>query len=478
MLIAVEGCAHGDLERIYASIEHIERTQSVKIDLLLCCGDFQAVRNEDDLTCLACPAKYRSMNSFYKYYSGELRAPVPTIFIGGNHEASNHMWELYYGGWVCPNIYFLGYAGVVRFGGLRIAGLSGIFKENHYRLGHFERAPYGEGEMRSAYHVRELEVFRLKQLTGPVDVFLSHDWPRGIAHFGDTAGLLRRKPFLRSEVEDGSLGSAPATELLQALQPRWWFSAHLHVKFAAAAPAPAPSPPAPPAAPGERAGRQVVDVGEARGPLAVEYDPEWLAVLRSTHALISLSRAPARLPRPGPPARPPRLPPTPDEVEAVAARLAALPGPSDAPAEGPAPPSWTRCCGCSSCRTSSPRTSPPASRAPAAPPRPTSSRAPGPTPMPAAGRLVAGAERGEAAAAGGAGAPAEELQRALLEDDYGAVDAPPPAEGPPGDPSDDDDVRSDGEGGGEGEGGPEHAGGPPGPAPTASALSDPNEIDI
>jgi len=49
--------------------------------------------------------------------------------VGGNHEASNYMWELYHGGWAAPNIRYLGAAGCIKFGGLRIAGLSGIYKQ-------------------------------------------------------------------------------------------------------------------------------------------------------------------------------------------------------------------------------------------------------------------------------------------------------------------------------------------------------------
>ena len=41
----------------------------------------------------------------------------------------------YYGGWAAPNIYFLGVAGVVKFGNIRIGGLSGIYNARHYRLG-------------------------------------------------------------------------------------------------------------------------------------------------------------------------------------------------------------------------------------------------------------------------------------------------------------------------------------------------------
>lgn len=43
-----------------------------------------------------------------RYYSGEKKAPVLTLFIGGNHEASNYLAELPYGGWVAPNIYYMG----------------------------------------------------------------------------------------------------------------------------------------------------------------------------------------------------------------------------------------------------------------------------------------------------------------------------------------------------------------------------------
>ena len=92
-------------------------------------------RNASDLHSVNVPQKYRKLQNFHEYVSGIKYAPVLTIFIGGNHEASNVLQSLYYGGWVAPNIYFLGYAGVVQFGGLRIGGLSGIYNQGHYRVG-------------------------------------------------------------------------------------------------------------------------------------------------------------------------------------------------------------------------------------------------------------------------------------------------------------------------------------------------------
>lgn len=66
MKIAIEGCAHGDLENIYDTIKSLEEEQGIKVDLLICCGDFQSSRNQEDLRCMAVPAKYYNLCSFYK----------------------------------------------------------------------------------------------------------------------------------------------------------------------------------------------------------------------------------------------------------------------------------------------------------------------------------------------------------------------------------------------------------------------------
>jgi hypothetical protein len=106
--IAVEGCCHGELDTIYRILAQRENREGIKIDLLLICGDFESIRVSEDLMSMAVPQKYRKMNSFQDYYTGKKVAPIPTIFIGGNHEASNVLQSLYYGGYVAPNIYFLG----------------------------------------------------------------------------------------------------------------------------------------------------------------------------------------------------------------------------------------------------------------------------------------------------------------------------------------------------------------------------------
>ncbi|KAI5645348.1 lariat debranching enzyme [Phthorimaea operculella] len=303
MKIAVEGCAHGELEKIYECIETIQEREGIKIDLLICCGDFQSVRNGDDLCAMAVPEKYQNMCTFYKYYSGERRAPVLTIFIGGNHEASNYLQELPFGGWVAPNIYYLGRAGVIRLGDLRIGGMSGIYKGKDYLQGLWECPPYNQQSLRSVYHVRAIDSFRLQQLKEKVHIMLSHDWPRNITDYGDKEGLLSFKPFLREDVEAHDLGSAPAERLLHSMKPTYWFSAHLHCQFVAivkhddgeetkflALDKCLP----------KRRHLQIVDVPqEYDGDLTLKHDAEWLAVLKNTNYLVSVKNVDCHMPGPG-----------------------------------------------------------------------------------------------------------------------------------------------------------------------------------
>ncbi|KAG4193615.1 hypothetical protein ERO13_A07G233600v2 [Gossypium hirsutum] len=226
MKIAVEGCMHGDLDKVYDTIKYIENTRNIKIDLLLCYGDFQAVRNGKDMDSLNVAPKYREMKSFWKYCSGQEVAPVPTIFIGGNNEASNYLWEL---------------------------------------------PPYNDNTIRSVYHVREYDVHKLMHLEKLIDIFLSHDWPLSITDYGNWQQL----------IQQGTLGSKPAAQLLKKLRPSYWFSAYLHCKFTALVEH-------------EEGGRVTKFLAldkclPGRKFLQVQYDEEWLAITRKLNCVFPLT---------------------------------------------------------------------------------------------------------------------------------------------------------------------------------------------
>ncbi|OQE00718.1 hypothetical protein PENVUL_c047G07119 [Penicillium vulpinum] len=235
--IAVEGCGHGSLNDIY---ETVDRKATEKgwgsVDIVIIGGDFQALRNANDATCLSVPDKFKQIGDFHEYYSGARTAPYLTLFIGGNHEASNHLSELYYGGWVAPKIFFMGAANIMRLGPLRISGMSGIWKGYDYRKAHYERLPYNRDDVSSIYHIRELDVRKLLQVRTQVDIGLSHDWPKGVEKLGDYGTLFRKKSGFKADSDSGKLGSVAAREALNHLRPAYWLSAHLHVRFTAKVP--------------------------------------------------------------------------------------------------------------------------------------------------------------------------------------------------------------------------------------------------
>ena len=79
--VIVEGCCHGELDNIYASIAEVERRRGVKVDLLLCCGDFQSLRAEQDYDALAVPPKYRELKDFMQELMLEHLVKSETKFL-------------------------------------------------------------------------------------------------------------------------------------------------------------------------------------------------------------------------------------------------------------------------------------------------------------------------------------------------------------------------------------------------------------
>jgi len=126
-----------------------------------------------------------------------------------------------------------------------------------------------------------------------LDIMLSHDWPQHIAKRGNLQMLYWYKEFLRDQINTGSLGSPPAALLLSKLKPKYWFAAHMHVKYAAVV-----------RHDEEHAtrflsldkclpGRDFLQLVRFEGDnteAKLKYDLEWLAVLRSTAPLFSAHR--------------------------------------------------------------------------------------------------------------------------------------------------------------------------------------------
>lgn len=319
MKIGVVGSCYGELDRVYEAVRKLAK-QGITIDLLICCGDFMSVRDEKDMEHVAAPAHHKEdLKDFPKYFSGRSEAPVTTVFIGGKNEASNLLREHYYGGWVAPGIYYMGAAGVLRVGCLRIAGISGSFASGDYFRGRHECPPYTEEFKRSAFHAREWDAARLEKLQEPVDVVISYDWPRGIWKHGPYQKIFEQQDLgenLKREMEGNTLGSPAAMELMKKLRPPFWFSASLQVRFPALVPH------------GDgtftrflalercRGGReflQVLDI-DPRTPSAMRslpapkwqqkppvpavvplcYDAEWMAMQKVNHENISLIWHPAK----------------------------------------------------------------------------------------------------------------------------------------------------------------------------------------
>lgn len=133
MRIVVVGSLYGQLDQVYRETRALEKQHGL-IDLVVVCGNFQAFRNPNDLANVSAPAKYKKLGDFHDYFTGKKQASHLTLVVGGNYEASSYFQALPYGGWIAPDIFFMGYSNVIKFNGVRIAAVSGMSHQHPNNL--------------------------------------------------------------------------------------------------------------------------------------------------------------------------------------------------------------------------------------------------------------------------------------------------------------------------------------------------------
>jgi len=168
------------------------------------------VRFEEDIRNIVGPKKYRQLGDFHKYFSGEKSAPIPTFFVGGNHENYDYLDFHYPEGFeVALNIFYLGRSGVKDISGLRIGYFSGIESSRYFdtprKFSSENGKVHSNKSRRKAMYYNEDE---LSKLYGEkMDILVAHEFPK--------MNLLDGEP---NHVDD----------LVRKVKPVHFFAGHLH----------------------------------------------------------------------------------------------------------------------------------------------------------------------------------------------------------------------------------------------------------
>lgn len=207
LTVAVAGDVHGNHRALIERLTAWNRANQTRpLALVLQVGDFEPHRDEADLAAIPGSAARRALGDFPEVVAGRLQYPAELLFIGGNREPWGWLEEFRAGGTLLPGITFLGRAGRAERHGLRIAALSGIHSPTRYD--HPLPADWlaRKGTLKEPSYFRRPEVEWLRN-SGPADILLTHDWPRGLI---------------------GPFGNPQSRALLETLRPQYHVAGHMH----------------------------------------------------------------------------------------------------------------------------------------------------------------------------------------------------------------------------------------------------------
>ena len=227
---AAVGDVHGHIYTMLGLLQSWERKHRLSLSFVLQVGDFEAHRNSEDLLTMDAPTKYKKIGDFSDFYTGKAKLPLPIWFIGGNHESYGFLDRFPFGKEIAPNFNYFGRVNLIELAGLKIVGVSGIYKHELFQS--TERPSVSEISSRSNKEYISFLESEIEQAIeySYADILLLHDWASGIILPEDLDIFQRRYSNFKYE----SIGNEYARLLVEALRPKLVLCGHMHLKYRSA----------------------------------------------------------------------------------------------------------------------------------------------------------------------------------------------------------------------------------------------------
>jgi len=245
LVFAAVGDVHGQHHRMVELVQQAASMAGVKVELVLQVGDFEAHRDEADLATMAAPGRFRRLGDFPDFHQQRSQFPWWVLHIGGNHEPYGYYDTLLEGGETAPDCRYLGRSGLRDYGSFRVAGLSGIYRQDQIDAHRPHVSAFATtGNKRFIGYTRD-DLGRLMDLCEDrsPQVLLLHEWPRvalGTDELEQLRSFLKRQGLLtNTDDDDGEIdyhrlrsqdtvGSAEALDLAQLIEPGLVLCGHVH----------------------------------------------------------------------------------------------------------------------------------------------------------------------------------------------------------------------------------------------------------
>jgi len=241
MILAIFGDIHGNLKDMYGLGERWQEQNARSIDLVLQTGDLGVWHDQSvlDRATARWVERDPTERACADYIAGRERAPIPTVFVAGNHEDFDFLAQHRHQP-IDPfgMITFLDSGSTFKFQKgvetVRIAGLGGTHPQ---RVKPQNRARHLGRKYFSPEAVKRLMALGV----AAVDILLTHEAPvgKGLLNdgtsrwgvFGAPLAVHDGRPIVRrlrraNDVPSPETGAEEITQLIQHLQPRYAFWGH------------------------------------------------------------------------------------------------------------------------------------------------------------------------------------------------------------------------------------------------------------